>query len=108
MLPKFSVAVKVTEDVDSADKNRLSCRDHPRKSTVSELVGFPRYARDFKKERRRIFRVSLRYVVGGCLCKSLSSSGAKSGLLHLLACGVRCGMDALHFELEVVWIAGVL
>src|SRR5437588_650537 len=39
---------------------------------------------------------------------SLRSSGAKSGLLHLLACRVRCGMDALHFELEVVWIAGVL
>src|SRR5712671_152259 len=46
---------------------------------------------------------------GGCLHNErLRSSGAKSGLLHLLACGVRCGMDALHFELEVVRIAGVL
>ena len=46
---------------------------------------------------------------GGCLqIERLRSSGAKSSLLHLLACGVRCGMDALHFELEVVWIAGVL
>src|SRR5579864_2904906 len=51
----------------------------------------------------------LGYVVGGCLqVEQLRSSGAKSGLLHLLACRVRCGMDALHFELEVVWIAGVL
>src|SRR5579859_6505727 len=39
---------------------------------------------------------------------SLRSSGAKSGLLHLLTRSIRCGMDALHFELEVVRIAGVL
>src|SRR5579864_4475465 len=51
----------------------------------------------------------LGYVVGGCLqVEQLRSSGAKSGLLHLLARGVCCRMHALHFELEVVWIAGVL
>src|SRR6478735_12849065 len=53
--------------------------------------------------------VSSGYVVGGCLLvEQLRSSGAKSGLLHLLARGVGCRMYALHFELEVVWIAGVL
>ncbi len=54
-------------------------------------------------------RLPLGISFGGCLLiERLRSSGAKSGLLHLLACRIRCGMDALHFELEVVRIAGVL
>src|SRR6184192_543352 len=36
------------------------------------------------------------------------SSAAEAGGLHLLARGVGGRADALHLELEVVWLAGVL
>src|SRR5205823_2079312 len=36
------------------------------------------------------------------------STAAEAGRLHLLAGGVGGGADALHLELEVVWLAGVL
>jgi len=44
-----------------------------------------------KKLRRRFFRVSLGESFGGCLqVELLRSSGAKSGLLHLLTRSVCC------------------
>src|SRR5436305_13680711 len=80
-----------------------------RSAESQNLTADQRLCHSSKKKGDVFSRLLWVFRFGGCLqVEQLRSSGAKSGLLHLLACSVRCGMDALHFELEVVWIAGVL